>query len=411
MRIFEIRLFNFRNLQEQRLSLSPQLNLFLGQNGQGKTNLLEAFHFALRGDSFRYTEADSLKKYFAPFARVEAKVSMGGLVYEIKATLENQRKGFFLNGKRVSPRDLRQKFQTVLFSPESLAEVKESAEHRRDLVDQVLEMSSPRHLDLLDDYKKILKTRNRLLRDSQEISEPGAKQMLDRVLESLHPQFLNLATEVTYERLQVLAALQDDFQKYMRVLSADPSVEISVDYLISQHPAQRMTRNAIESLLEQRLQELSSAERSSGSSLVGPQKHEIRFLMNGKDARFYASQGQQRALIISFKLAQIVYHRLLRGNCPVLLLDDVLSELDTGKRSALISFLKGMDAQTFVTSTDLGLNEVFLGGASNFDTEVSWIRGGALTKPCGESSVTSVVAPSSASGRELSSVLTEGFSS
>ena len=201
--------------------------------------------------------------------------------------------------------------------------------------------------------------------------------MLDRVLESLQPQFLSLATDLTYERLQILAALQNDFQSHMRSISASMTVDISVDYLISQQSAQCMTKLAIESLLHQRLQELVSAEKSHGGSLVGPQKHEIRFLLNGKDSRFYASQGQQRALIISFKLAQIVYHRLLRGNCPVLLLDDVLSELDAGKRSALITFLKGMDAQTFVTSTDLGLSQTF----SEFNSDVSWIQDGRLHKP------------------------------
>ncbi|MBO9668387.1 MAG: DNA replication and repair protein RecF, partial [Bdellovibrio sp.] len=101
------------------------------------------------------------------------------------------------------------------------------------------------------------------------------------------------------------------------------------------------------------------AELSSGTSLVGPHKHDIVFLYGGKDSRFFCSQGQQRAIILSFKMAQIVYHRKAHGTYPVLMLDDVLSELDKAKRDALITFLHEINTQIFVTTTDFTLPESF----------------------------------------------------
>ncbi len=98
---------------------------------------------------------------------------------------------------------------------------------------------------------------------------------------------------------------------------------------------------------------------SAGTTLIGPHKHEILFLYDQKDSRFYCSQGQQRAIILSFKMAQVVYYKQVHGEYPVLLLDDVLSELDATKRSALISFLHEIKTQTFISSTDLTLPENF----------------------------------------------------
>lgn len=103
--------------------------------------------------------------------------------------------------------------------------------------------------------------------------------------------------------------------------------------------------------------ELKDAEIAYGSSLVGPQKHDVTFLYNQNDSRFYCSQGQQRAMILSFKMAQIVYHRKAFGVYPILMLDDVLSELDLAKREKLILFLKDIDTQIFLTTTDLNVSK------------------------------------------------------
>jgi DNA replication and repair protein RecF len=127
--------------------------------------------------------------------------------------------------------------------------------------------------------------------------------------------------------------------------------------------------------LHKRLLELRDAELASGASLVGPQKHDIFFLYGQKDSRFYCSQGQQRAIILSFKMAQIVYHRRVHGFYPALMLDDVLSELDEGKKTALINFLQEINTQIFITTTDLLLP----GNFALENSAVMTVKNGALT--------------------------------
>jgi DNA replication and repair protein RecF len=115
----------------------------------------------------------------------------------------------------------------------------------------------------------------------------------------------------------------------------------------------------INEMTHKRMMGLRDAEFATGASLVGPQKHDIIFLYGQKDSRFYCSQGQQRAIILSFKMAQIVYHRRVHGFYPALMLDDVLSELDESKRTALINFLHEINTQIFITTTDLSLPQSF----------------------------------------------------
>src|SRR6185312_16818402 len=161
------------------------------------------------------------------------------------------------------------------------------------------------------------------------------------------------ATDLTWQRLEALRAILEDLNQAMNSISKNQNVDISVEYVISGENALKMSYSDVENSLQKRVLELSDAELASGSSLVGPQKHDIVFLYDQNDSRFYCSQGQQRALILSFKMAQIVYHRRVHGTYPALLLDDVLSELDPARRSSLVKFLKDIPAQIFLTTTDL----------------------------------------------------------
>jgi DNA replication and repair protein RecF len=137
------------------------------------------------------------------------------------------------------------------------------------------------------------------------------------------------------------------------------NVEISVDYLISGASAREFSRQQIYNALSIRLKELGAREIDVGHSLVGPHKHDVVFLYNGEDSRFFCSQGQQRALILSFKMAQIVYHYTVYQSSPILLLDDVLSELDHLKRANLVEFLKRVQSQIFITTTDIAFPHDF----------------------------------------------------
>jgi DNA replication and repair protein RecF len=177
-------------------------------------------------------------------------------------------------------------------------------------------------------------------------------------LDSLNPSFFQLSVELTWRRLQAVKAISGDFlYSCQKLFPEQPNVDISVEYSFSEKIVNDFSREKIEKLIYDRMQQLRTAEISTGSSLVGPHKHQIKFLYNQNDSRFFCSQGQQRALILAFKMAQIVYHRKAYRSDPVLFLDDVLSELDEVRRQALIGFLAACEAQVFVTTTDFNLPE------------------------------------------------------
>ncbi|HRO66542.1 MAG TPA: DNA replication and repair protein RecF [Pseudobdellovibrionaceae bacterium] len=356
MHFSSVKLRDFRNIPEGRVEFSSRLNIFLGDNGQGKTNLLEALYVLSQGESFRFGDNSTLIRYDRPFAFLEGKIHRGELDYTLRAEILKSRKSFFLNEKKVSLPEIRRLFPTVLFSPESLAAIKEGADLRRALVDDFLVTHHPSNADLISEYRKALKTRNRVLKDWLEEKSP--KNRVVEVLESLNPSFFRLATRMTSARLKALIDIQSDFELCLRRISKS-SVDISVDYLISSRSALQMTPEEVDNALRQRAFELREAELSSGVSLIGPHKHDIVFLYNQKDSRFFSSQGQQRAIILAFKMAQIVYHGRVHGLYPALMLDDVLSELDSVKRNELISFLHEIKTQVFLTTTDLHLPEHF----------------------------------------------------
>ena len=353
------------------------MNIILGNNGQGKTNLVEALYFMTQGDSFRYSDNEVLirKNQQVNSAVLRAELQVNNLDYQISLEIKKHEKTLLLNQKKVSALQLRKLFPIVIFSPESLSVIKESDEQRRNLLDEVLLSLGGISADSVKEYRKVLKTRNRVLRDFRDPEKSVAN--LDALLQSLNPLFLNAAVQLTLQRLRLLENLQTPMRQCaQRIIEANsPSpVDISVDYVISDQKVTDFSAELLMDTLRKRLLELEAAERSSGTSLVGPHKHDIRFVYNQNDSRFFCSQGQQRALIISFKMAQIVYHRKALKNDPVLILDDVLSELDQEKRLALVGFLQEFSSQIFITSTDVNLPDL----GTELKTSVQKIQQGAL---------------------------------
>lgn len=361
MKFQSIRLKNFRNYTDLQLEFPSGIVVFYGANAQGKTNLMEAFHFLLRGESFRPSSIDTLltnrAAAVANQALIAARVSQGDLLHDLKLVFRDGKKALTCNGNRVSTVNLSRLFPVVLFSPESLMAIKEGPEQRRQLIDDLLVTHSTTSLKILKDFSLALKTRNRILRDFKR--ELSTKAQALQLLESLDPSFLPLATELTVARLKALKDIHGDFRRALREVLAVEEVDISVDYLISGENAWDWTRSDLLSAMHNRTLELRERELESGLSLVGPQRHDIRILFAGKDSRFFCSQGQQRAIILCLKMAQVLYHHRAYQVYPFLLLDDVLSELDPTRRANLVKFLKDIPAQIFITTTDLSFSHDF----------------------------------------------------
>jgi len=361
MKISSLRLKNFRNYKDLKLEFPSGVVVFEGPNGQGKTNLMEAFHFLLRGESFRPCSVDSLLSHagseIAATGILEGHLTQRGLSHDVKMNFGSGKKSVLWNNNRVTSAALARHFPLVLFSPESLAAIKEGPHQRRQLLDDVVLTHSTASVKILKDFKRALKMRNRILKDFQSGVTPGGQARA--LLESLDPSYLPLATELTMARLNALEALKSDFHRAVGYVLNHENVDISVEYLISSLNVGNWSRSDILSAMHKRTLELREKELACGVSLVGPQRHDIRILFTGKDSRFFCSQGQQRALILSFKMAQILYHYRSYEVYPFLLLDDVLSELDPVRRTNLVKFLRDIPAQIFLTTTDLSFSEDF----------------------------------------------------
>lgn len=369
--IKSIRLLNFRNYKDIQIKFSKNVNIFVGNNGQGKSNILEALTILSTGESFRYSKNESLIKFNEVNSKIFSQFFSKELDYEVQVDILKSKKNITINKKKCSQFDLFNKFPIVLFSPESLSSIKEGADLRRQLIDDLIISINPKNAILISEFKKTLKTRNKILKNYLD-QVTNKKETLD-LLESIFPSYFSISMQVTQERIKGIHQIQSNFKKIMNDIS-NSDVDISVEYVVSGEEMIRKSQKSIHDIFISRFKELENAELASGASLVGPHKHDIQFLFNGKDSRYYCSQGQQRAMILSFKMAQIVYHKQTHGIFPILLLDDVLSELDSQKRDSLIQFLGTLNTQIFITTTDFQLP----GNMKSEDCAVLNIRDGTI---------------------------------
>lgn len=354
MEIKNLRLKNFRNFTEQELNFeSEAVYVFVGSNGEGKSNLLESIYYLTHGKSFRTSDfRHMLHKNQGQLhtSVVEAEFFQSPSVRNIRSVLLETSKKITLDGKSVSGETLQSLFRSVLFSPESLGAIKEGPEQRRNLIDEVLIQISAQGKNAYQDFKKTLKVRNKILFDHKQEKSSQSRTM--ELLESLEPFYLEAASKLTQMRVKTIENMKPFFQEsFQQIVQQGHEVDISVEAVQSLLTPD-LDINLFSLKMKKRIEELQRAELAYGSSLVGPHKHDIHILHDRKDSRFYSSQGQQRALILAFKIAQIMYHYQVHQRYPILLLDDVFSELDEVKRKAFIRFLSERKLQVFITATE-----------------------------------------------------------
>lgn len=351
-----LNLFQFRNIKNTEIKLEEGVNIFYGENGQGKTNLLEALFFLSRGRSFRTTEASRCISISRDPNLTYDAVSVIKSNYKdslnvdnsLKVQIDNNKKTFWINEKRTVSTRLSTFCPTVLFSPESLASIKEGPQERRNLIDDIIEQL-PEYSKAVSQFRKILKTRNKVLSDVKR--EIKKESEVRGILASINDIFIKSSLDLIELRLYFLDLLKPYAQTAVRYIFNSED-DFDFNYIISDLEIRRFEASKVEELLRKRAQELYFSELSTGHSLIGPQKHDIQFIFNGKDSRYYCSQGQQRALIVALKIAEIFYRLERREESPVLLLDDVMSELDEGKRDRLVDFLKDVKSQIIITTTE-----------------------------------------------------------
>ena len=272
----------------------------------------------------------------------------------------SSRKSFLVNSKKILGSGLYKVFPTVLFSPESLSIIKSNQQVRRDFFDEIVMLHQPQRIKLVSEFQRALLSRNRLLKAySKGLMD---KPTFEDLFFSLNDSYFRLGSELTLARIEAIAALEKDFVEATRYIFSNKDVMCSVNYLVLGENFNSRGLSEIKNQMLDRFMQIKQAEISAGVSLVGPHKHDIQIIFNNKDARYYCSQGQQRTLILTLKISQIMYHHAVFGRYPILLLDDVMSELDKDKRLKLIEFINNFKSQIFVTTTDLSDLEKISGG-------------------------------------------------
>lgn len=352
MFISEIEFKNYRNLEHRKIKLNNGLNILLGPNGSGKTNFLELFYIMSKGNIFRQGNLKDTIKEGKSYFYVNANLIKNEMHNKIQIGINLENQKILINGKKQSKNKTKIFFPTVLFSPESLSVIKNSDMERRDLIDDLVLFCFSDKIDTFVDYQRIYQQKKKFLAVNHKKLNMDKESQV--VLHSLNKKFLPLAAEITLLRIKAIEKIKFFWQKCLEeFFSLSKNVEISVEYLISKQVANEWNYEKIFNAMYNRMSELENFELTSGKVLVGPNKHDLNFYINGKNARYFGSQGQQRSLIIAFKMAQVKLHYQTHGYHPILLLDDVLSELDEFKREALLSYFKTIKSQVILTTTEI----------------------------------------------------------
>lgn len=339
MRLTTHRCVNFRNIERLELfSPGRGVTVICGANGHGKTNLLESIFLLTGARSFRGSRDAPLIMRNREAAAIESEFFCEDRLQQIKLTISEKGRIASLNqGSDVKAAALAGKFCCVVFSPEHLNLVKGSPEVRRRFLDTALCQISPAFLANIKRYNRLLAQRNSLLKDA------GAVGAALDLLDVYDAQFLEAAIQVTQQRRRFVDELLPLAAGTYAAISEDRE-HLNFRYISSLFPEGGADYD--EGL--RRMAGMRAEEVRAGCCLLGPHRDELAIALDGADARVYASQGQQRCIVLAFKLAEAEIMELRLSERPVLLLDDVLSELDGARQDFLISSIT--DTQAIITS-------------------------------------------------------------
>ncbi|SET72290.1 DNA replication and repair protein RecF [Natronincola peptidivorans] len=343
MIVEELKLINQRNYKELQLQFHPKLNVIVGENAQGKTNILEAIYVGAIGKSFRTNKDQEMIKMLKENAYIKVKVRKITDKVEIEILLSKEvNKKIKINKvPLIKYGDLLGNLNVVLFSPEDLKIIKEGPNERRRFINNDISQISPKYYYTLTQYNKILQQRNKLLKNykgnkinieiwNEQLTNQGASLMIYR------RNFI--------KRIAILAKLM-----HRKITEGSESLEVQYESNVKVKDDEELKDIKVNFL--KKLKELQDVEIRRGLTLVGPHRDDLIFKINGLEVKNFGSQGQQRTSVLSLKLAELELMKGEVGEYPILLLDDVMSELDAKRQNYLIHNLKNI--QTFITTTNI----------------------------------------------------------
>lgn len=347
MHIERLKLRNYRNYESQSIDFDDKVNVIIGENAQGKTNLMEAIYVLAFTKSHRTSHEKELIQWDKEYAKIEGRIKKRNHSIPLEFIISKKGKKAKLNHleqRRLS--DYIGAMNIVMFAPEDLTLVKGPPQIRRRFVDMELGQIQPTYIYHLGQYQKVLKQRNYLLKQMQR------REKIDMtMLEVLTAQLVEHAAIILEKRFIFLNLLKGWASSIHHGISRGLE-KLEIKYSATIEVSDDENKEKIDSIYFEKFQEIKEKEIERGTTLIGPHRDDLIFLVNGKDVQTYGSQGQQRTTALSLKLAEIELIHKEVGEYPILLLDDVLSELDDYRQSHLLNTIEGK-VQTFVSTTSV----------------------------------------------------------
>lgn len=362
MEITKIKLVNFRNYGKLDLSLNKNMNIFIGNNAQGKTNLLEAIMILGLTKSSRNTADSNLIKFGKNRSSLKCKVRDKKILRELSIQIEEGNKKLSVNNtliKKIS--DYISNLNIISFMPDDLEIIKSSPSIRRNVLNIQLSQLSNKYLNTYNEYNKILKTRNEYLKIlfTNSIAD---KKYLDIITDKL----IEKAVIIYIMRKEYIDFINNKIDKIYEEITGDK--DLFVQY-IPNIEIENYDENTIRNSLGKMLKSHYKKELNYGVTMYGPHRDDFTFLLGEKDLKQYGSQGQQKLSIICYKLSEINIFESICGTKPVLLFDDIFSELDIKKRNRLLKYVES-GIQSIITTTDLkNIQKKYLTDAYIFEVE------------------------------------------
>ena len=391
MKINGLVLENFRNYKNLEVEFDERRNLIVGENAQGKTNLVEAIYLTAFARSFRTNNSADMIMFGEPSGRVSADLTSEDIDKNISITIRSDGKKMIKKDGKVVKKtaDLLNTVVVIVFTPEDLRIIKDSPDKRRAFINRELSQMRPRYYEQLRRYNEALKEKNALLKgffnvkkktftraDNISLNDvmPGyaqgagagsgasadggaaapdrnpydnSRRYNEDMLDIYDRQLADAGYELIRYRMEFTEMLSEEASEIMRNIS-DGRESLEIKYKTA---CDFVTASEGRDILYSQIRHNRDRDIYNGSATLGPHRDDLEFFINGNDAKKFGSQGQQRTIALSLKLAEIRIARQMLGEAPVLLLDDVLSELDPGRQRFLISEID--DVQLFITSAEL----------------------------------------------------------
>lgn len=371
MYIKKLKIKHFRNYKELSISFDNKVNVIIGENAQGKTNMMEAVYVLAMAKSHRTSNDKELIHWDKEYAKIEGWIEkkINPLPLELVITKK---------GKKAKINHLEQSklsqyignMNVVMFAPEDLNIVKGSPSVRRRFIDMEIGQVSPVYLHNVSLYNKVLHQRNQYLKILQKKNQTDLN-LLDIYTE----QLIDLASKIVSKRFEFLKLLQEWATSIHSSISRGRE-KLEIRYKSSVEVSDEDELSKMINVYQEKYERIREREIERGVTLFGPHRDDLLFFVNNRDVQAFGSQGQQRTTALSVKLAEIELIKSEIGEYPILLLDDVLSELDDHRQSHLLSTIQGK-VQTFVTTTSIdGIDHDTLKQAN-----IYYVNKGFLTNP------------------------------